>query len=734
MSAKLLGGGLPSLLALLLALLVASLVVFSGGGSLAYADEDSAKRRDIAIAYDNSGSMIIRSDKWCGAKYSLEVIAAMLDEGDTLAVYTMESTGQKLSLSGSSPISERAAAVHNADFDCSDWTEARTAQEAYEYLLTSTADEKYLVIATDGKFDASGGLSAVKKTVEQCQAEGITVVYLAIGSDADTISSDPDNGVFVKLAASDNILSTMTEAANQIFGRDALPEDALDAGSGKLTLDVPMGQIIVFAQGENVQVGGLQTPEGETISGNQANVKYCDKPTANTKYPNFTVNDKLQGVVATYAQQMPAGEYTLDISGADSVEVYYQPYVDISIGLADDNGIEYNLQPGAENQLSAGTYDVSYSFLDPFTGEVLDSSLLYPATFSLKAESGGAVQEIVEGDKLTISSGSVTLVANAITTGGAQATQTYRGINVSPALKMLKVDASSLSASLEIADFANAQYEIQVTKDDRSPLSEAEWAALVVEIDDPSGIEWTTEKSSELGVVICKPQMVEGDEWKTQQEIFGSAGVSAKSFELDVIATAETGDSLFRGQAKESITYGPDIISSLKIIIPCLLGLLLVLFLVYKFITKPRLPRKMRPKLVYDDKEIVLRYNEGNIQNKISPFGPETVSFAISPRDDPSFMVHERFGWTSLELVAVKKEKGRRRFKLSDNTLRAMHSYKDNHGEYPEPDFAPLPRIPSKKEKRTTYFSVTSSIGFTGFGDPDYLGHKHDQSYRLRFK
>lgn len=720
---------------LLIALLVAALIVSSAERAPAYADEDSGKRRDIAIAYDNSGSMIIRSDKWCGAKYSLEVIAAMLDASDTLAVYTMESPGQKLSLSGSTPTAERVSAVHNADLNCSDWTEARTAQEAYEYLAASSADEKYLVIATDGKFDASGGLSAVKQTVEQCKAQGITVLYLAIGSDADTIDSDPEAGVYVKLAASDNILSTMTEAANQIFGRDALPEDALSLDSGKLSLDVPMGQIIVFAQGQNVQIGGLQSPEGESVAGSQANVKYCETPTANTKYPNYTVNDKLQGVVASFVQEMPAGEYTLDISGADSVEVYYQPYVDISIGLADDNGIEYSLQPGADNQLSAGTYDVSYSFLDPFTGEVLDSDLLYPATFSLKAESGGAVQSIGEGDKLTISTGSVTLVAHATTTGGAQASQTYKGINVTPALKALRVDASDLSASLEMADFATASYNVQVTKDDRTPLSDMEWAALTVEIEDPSGIMWSVEKTSEVGIVTCKPQMVEGDEWKTQQEIFGSAGVSTKDVELAVTATIETADNVYRGNAKETLTYGPDLMRTLMFAIPCLIGLLILLFFVFKFITKPRLPRKMRPKLVFDDEEVQLRYNEAKIENKLSPFGPERVEFTITPNvNATAYGFESRFGWRKVELVAVKKEKGRRRFKLSDETVRRMHAYAESHGSFPEPDFSPLPRVVTKQEKRPTTFSDGSSIIFTGFGPANHRGKRKQQEYTLRFK
>lgn len=734
--AKAVGRGF-SALALALLLMLSCLAFLAHAQSVpAYADEDSGKSREIAIAYDNSGSMIIRSDKWCGAKYSLEVIAAMLDENDNLAIYTMESTGQKLALSGSTPVADRVAAIHNADFDCSDWTEARTAQEAYEHLAASSADEKYLVIATDGEFDASGGLPAVKQTVESCKAAGITVIYLAIGSDADTIDSDEGANVFVYLAPSDEILETMTVAANKIFGRDALPAKALDTGSGTLTLGVPMSQIIVFAQGANVSVGDLQSADGETIASRQANVKYSEIPTANQKYPNFTVNDKLQGVVATYVQDMPSGEYSLDISGADSVEVYYKPYVDISLGLADDNGIEYNLQPGADNEMSAGTYDVEFKFLDPFTGEVLDSDLLTPAIFSLKTESNGTVQNIAEGDQFTVSTGTVTLVAHAVTAGGAQASQTYRGINVSPALKALKVNASSLSATLEMDAFADASYDVKVSKDDGSALSAEEWAALQVAVDDPSGIVWAAEKSSEPGVVTLKPQLVEGDQWKTQEQIFGVAGVNSKTVDLTVTAEVEGADNVYRGSVHEDFTYGPNLMNTLMHALPFLVGLLVILYFIFKYITKPRLPRKMRPKLEFGDEEVELKYNEAKIQNKYSPWGPERLAFTITPRSNASdWAFPSRFGWSSLELVATKKEKGRRRFKLSDETIRRMHSYQEKHGNFPEPEFSPLPRIPNKKEKNVRTFGASSSISFTGLGNENPRTHtRPSQEYRLKFK
>ena len=49
--------------------------------------------REIAIVYDDSGSMVKEDDiyqaNWCRAKYALEVFSAMLQEGDEMTVYPM---------------------------------------------------------------------------------------------------------------------------------------------------------------------------------------------------------------------------------------------------------------------------------------------------------------------------------------------------------------------------------------------------------------------------------------------------------------------------------------------------------------------------------------------------------------------------------------------------------------------------------------------------------------------
>ena len=48
-----------------------------------------AVKREIAIVFDNSGSMYGSQLSWCRATYAVEVFASMLNKGDVLRVYPM---------------------------------------------------------------------------------------------------------------------------------------------------------------------------------------------------------------------------------------------------------------------------------------------------------------------------------------------------------------------------------------------------------------------------------------------------------------------------------------------------------------------------------------------------------------------------------------------------------------------------------------------------------------------
>ena len=59
------------------------------------------KSRSISIVYDDSGSMIkngnppVFNDRWCQAKYAMEVFAAMLDTEDVMNIFPMSLSSSK---------------------------------------------------------------------------------------------------------------------------------------------------------------------------------------------------------------------------------------------------------------------------------------------------------------------------------------------------------------------------------------------------------------------------------------------------------------------------------------------------------------------------------------------------------------------------------------------------------------------------------------------------------------
>lgn len=725
-----------------------------GGPAVAYADAETGPSKAIAIAYDNSGSMITNSNKWCEAKYSLEVLAAMLNPTDTLAVFTMENQEMKINISGNQSVEERVSAIHGADLGVSDYTEPRAARDALNYLKGTSAEEKYLVITTDGAFNRDGRLADVQAVADQCKAEGINVLYLAIGADAEIINGDPNAGVTVKTADANNILSAMTDIANQVFGRASLPDGALNPKDGKLELEVPMDQLIVFAQGRDVSLGELSSSDGESYKPAIASVRYSDRPSSNTKYDPFELDENLQGIVASFDDEMPSGAYDLAIEGVETVNVYYKPYVDIAIGLEDENGVSYTLEPDKDNELSAGTYEVSHWFQDPYTGEQIESELLQTEDFRVTVNQNGNVEASGDGESVSIDTGQATIMAYAEITGGATASQTYSNLTVIPAVVPLKVNIDGVPGSLDIAGLEDGAYPVTITAEDGAPLGQEVWDALQLTVEDSAGIPWTAEKSAEISTATIRPQYIDGDEWATQDHIFGLVGVNSAPAELTVSAESQGGNNVYRGSASKEISYGPSLLNTLGHTWYYLLALLIILYLIYKYATKRRLPKKMTIQLernlkpTYDlsdtrkrKKVYPVSFKSTSVKNKYSPWGPEHVKITLNVTDADAKLARS-FGFTNIGLVADKKVRGERRFKLDNETIKNLSAYRDDCQEgkdprhFPDPEFNRSFNVDKNgKARMTTSMSRQSTLDFQG-RDPEATdnGPASICEYKIHFK
>ena len=385
----------------------------------------SSPERVIHIVYDDSGSMIVshgkKVDTWCQAKYAMEVFAAMLGEDDLMNIYVMSDfpggKGAKLKLNGASGAKANVEQVHSM-LTAAGNTPFQTVEKAYEDLAAAKAQSKWLVVLTDGEFQN------VKGTVDEYFAKksgGVKVMYLAMGQEAGVIKENPRKNIYFEKAANNTqILQKLTGICNTIFERDKLK---VDAASRIISFDIPISELIVFAQGADVDIQSVTREDGQVFRSpmEPVEVRYSEKPATN--YKEFNVDKSLKGSVATFRDDFAAGRYTVNVSGAETVEVYYKPNVEIRAFLFDAEGKDVSDSP----DLKKGEYTLRYGFVKAGTNDpVPESELLGDVSFSAELKTDSGMEKLQSGDKIALDVGDAELKLSAQYLKRNRLQRTYR--------------------------------------------------------------------------------------------------------------------------------------------------------------------------------------------------------------------------------------------------------------------------------------------------------------------
>ena len=388
---------------------------------------------DVAVVYDNSGSMY-NGDMWCQAKYSMEIFASMLDyqNGDKLTIYPMwpVTTDPKATTDGTlDPIvidsKDDLNLIHNMYTTDYGKTPFVAVTEAYNGLKNSTADEKWLLILTDGEFTEnnrnekksdSGALKkalfgeALKEKLLELASEDIKVqfLYLEPKNEKDPKKFEFDSAVELGLyfyhAKADDIRERLIEACNDIFQRAEL-KGALNGD--QLTLDMSMNSLIVFVQGNDAEIKSLTDEEGNPVEVrlNSGQRTWSDRHAALSadRLKNVEYDKTLAGQVVTFGA-CEKGTYTLSMTGVDSknVQIFYEPNVNIKVVMTDKDG---NVMDSSSGAIGAGEYTVTSSIIDSVTGEdVTDNPLLGKVSLKTYVQNGenGEVKEYDNGAKVTL--------------------------------------------------------------------------------------------------------------------------------------------------------------------------------------------------------------------------------------------------------------------------------------------------------------------------------------------
>lgn len=373
-----------------------------------------APARVINVVYDDSGSMYSGVDTWCRAKYSMEVFSAMLGDTDKMNVYYMSdyragsSVPPRISLDGADGSDVNVAKIHNQKTTANN-TPFNAVKKAYADLDVAAADEKWLIILTDGEFEDGRMSSSEIDSFLANKSQDIKVMFLGMGQNAAGITEDIASNIFyVEAKTNAQILNRITEICTRVFNSNKLE---LNVSAKTCSFDVPMAELTVFAQGANVEIAGIKRSDGSLVQSSKTpvEVKYseCDA----TNYSNQPVTDLL-GKIATFKDDFPAGDYAVEVSGAETVEIYYKPNIAVAAYLTDSTGQSVtNL-----SNLAAGEYTISFGFVKAGTSDpVAASTLLGDVSYEAVVTNNGVTHEKVysNGDKIQIEEGPLAIDVTA---------------------------------------------------------------------------------------------------------------------------------------------------------------------------------------------------------------------------------------------------------------------------------------------------------------------------------
>lgn len=614
------------------------------------AEVQKSGARAIYVVFDNSGSMYGPGNMaWSQATYAMEVFAAMMnyDNGDQMKIFPMhdvttDGTGATSSITVSS-ISD-IAQIHNMYTPQplgTPYTQVNTAANELAALLDSGgAAEGWLVVLTDGDFDSDLPATNLQTDLEQKaeMRDNMYVQYLAMGSDIKTVADAKEEiGLYSqKVENSSQVINELAVISNRIFERNEYTSLKND---GSLSFDIPLSRLIVFAQGSDVSINSLKNKEGSEIN-LESNYEVSCSSTDGGGRTSFvtetpTKDTSLRGQVAVFSDTsaIMEGDYTLDVAGADSVKIYYEPDVRFGAGLyRGDDQVD-------ASTIEGGTYSIRVGFINQLTGEFIENtSLLGEPEYKLTVNgeeyglggSSGAYQSVeiqADGDLLEISA-DVTYLNNYTD---------HIDMSFQVCTLDMEVEAPKSAALKEIPD-GSGRITVEAMRNGE-PLTEEQWknASVDVECKDSEGgefsIEWEVEPGEEVSTWTVSPRYKDGDMFSTgigpaditvsvSTEIDGQQYGKSENISMEIKDDRNPVDYLKRYWKEISI---------------CLLLLILVLGYVPPF--KKRFPGKMkrRPSIECTAEKIgihdmIVKGNfEKNIVSMLIPYKAETGRLTFSP-------------------------------------------------------------------------------------------------------
>jgi len=385
------------------------------------------RSKTIHVVFDDSVSMVRDDnrnyvDSWGQAKYAMEVFAVMLEENDTMRVYFLSdfdlrydgniNADAKIIISGSEPRDTRVRRIREAETRAAN-TPYDAVIKAYDDLRNAPGDERWLVVMNDGDdFNRLRGQDVPNVDVDSyfsgyVRESDVKIVLLAIGDVLKSFKSDPGRNILLEHARnSGEILGRITSICNRIFNRNSL--NFTNEARYESSFDIPMIELLVFAQGADISINGINNGAGTSNPNDTVDVRYSEvAPT----YRDFDrsrikISRELTGTVAVF-RNVPKGAYSLDITGVPkTVDVYYKPDAKVDIRLY-QRGREVRAQ-----DIHEGRYEIRYGIVDE-KGSFFESTLLGSVEYKATVQNGGQSVPVRSGDTIDLKEGDLKINVQA---------------------------------------------------------------------------------------------------------------------------------------------------------------------------------------------------------------------------------------------------------------------------------------------------------------------------------
>ncbi len=664
------------------------------------AKNTTSKSRAIYVVFDNSGSMYALPDgninkAWSQATYAMEVFASMMnyENGDVMKIFPMhniKTTGENgevssMTISSQSDI-EKIHDMFTPYPDGTPYVQANNAAKELKKLLDDKKkDEGWLIVLTDGVFeDPNGPLGTVYPTDELNEdlvdkaslRKNMYVQFLAMGTAVGELPrGDESVGFYSQQAgSSEEVVDALAVICNRIFKRNEYQGYKTGA---ELEFDVPMGKVIVFAQGKDVKINSLKNADGGSVDIKEStDVSYSTNTGGGlTTYVHKTPepDTSLKGAVAVFADSSPIeiGKYKLDVEGADSIKVYYEPDVEFSAILIDSEG-----RTVTDKEIANGDYSLKLGFVDKGTGKFIEKTkLLGTPKYSLKingqsvsVKDGVTVQEVdvkAEGESLEIEAG-----VKYLSESTDNLTNTYT-------VCTLEAEAKG-PTSIPLKSMEDSSNAITVTASRMGKaLTEEQWKAADLKVTatnekgEPFDIEWDIKEGSTVATWVLTPKYKGGDMYDTDTGMMN----------LSIVVTTTMDGKEANGIAKTNLEINDDrtILDYLqrywKEIVICLAILALILGYVPPF--KKYLPRSIsdRPNIHCKSKSYDVKDKnekgkfERHLITTLIPYMPEEGKLTFSCQPNRYVANVRAIGGQFMNILNTSTFAGKKNIKINGETI-----------------------------------------------------------------